>query len=134
MGLPLASNSTTGLSGLPAQLLAPQRSATQMCPLLSPATLEVEPKWRPSGNLKKCSSAVYGSGWVPGALRGSLAVADKTPEAFSAASSAARSDGGNCGGRARMAGAPAGAASVAAPGVMFWAYCTSLIWEDGAAF
>src|SRR5580698_8961012 len=47
-----------GSSGLLAQLLAPQRSATQRLPLLSPATVLVEPIWRPSGNLKKLSCRV----------------------------------------------------------------------------
>src|ERR1700733_2355782 len=58
MKLPWESNSMIGSSGLLAQLLAPQRSATQRLPLLSPATVLVEPIWRPSGNLKKLSCRV----------------------------------------------------------------------------
>src|ERR1700752_4385185 len=45
------------------QLLAPQRSATQMLrPSLSISTALVEPHVRPSGILKKCSIVVYGLG------------------------------------------------------------------------
>ena len=58
--LPCESNSMIGSSVLVAQLLAPQRSATQIWPLLSVATALVEPITRPSGSFRKPASARYG--------------------------------------------------------------------------
>src|ERR1039458_9829250 len=60
--LPVESNSRTGASGLSAQELAPQRSATQMWPSRSRSTALVEPQTRPSGILKKFSTVRYGLG------------------------------------------------------------------------
>jgi hypothetical protein len=55
--LPLASNSRIGSRALPAQLLAPHRSAIQMWPRLSTATALDEPMVRPAGSLKNPASA-----------------------------------------------------------------------------
>src|ERR1019366_7174676 len=68
--LPEESNSRTGASGLSAQELAPQRSATQMWPSRSRSTALVEPQERPSGSLKKFSMVRYGLGCELGAAPG----------------------------------------------------------------
>src|SRR5579864_2262759 len=59
---PESSNTIIGSTVLPTQLFAPQRSAIQMCPLESTATVLVDPQVRPSGNWKKFSTVRYGFG------------------------------------------------------------------------
>ena len=56
MKLPLPSNCIIGASLLPVQLLAAQRSTTQILPLLSPRTALEAPMARPAGILKKSGS------------------------------------------------------------------------------
>ena len=54
--LPDSSNSIIGSTVLPTQLLAPHRSAIQMWPFESTATVLVEPHVRPSGSLNQFST------------------------------------------------------------------------------
>src|SRR5579872_6168998 len=65
---PFLSNSITGSSLEPAQSLTPQRSATQILPLLSTATALDDPMVRPAGSLKKSRMVRYGLGWELGAF------------------------------------------------------------------
>src|SRR5579863_9040881 len=61
--LPAASNLRMGSSVLPAQLLAPHRSATQMLwPSRSMSTALVDPQVLPSGSLAQFSIVRYGLG------------------------------------------------------------------------
>src|ERR1700677_574056 len=61
--LPEASNLRTGGSFLPAQLLTPQRSATQiLLPSRSTSTALVDPHILPSGSFAQFSMVTYGLG------------------------------------------------------------------------
>ena len=66
--LPDSSNSRIGSTVLPAQELAPHRSATQMCPLESISTALVEPMILPSGRVPQLAMVRYGFGCELGSL------------------------------------------------------------------